>query len=89
VKHFPADRATKLAIEMSEGRWTHDFPISVQLARQMGLNVKTDMPLMVYQLMDLYPQANTMRPSVVYVPTRNAPERSPKGQTPAPVVPTK
>ncbi|HEY0338035.1 MAG TPA: hypothetical protein VGC70_11910, partial [Burkholderiales bacterium] len=81
-KHFPADQATKLAIALSEGRWTHDFPITVQLAREMGLPVKTDMPLKVYQLMDLYPQANTQRPSVVYVPTPTAPEK-PKGQAPA------
>jgi ClpP class serine protease len=81
-KHFPADQATKLAIALSEGRWTHDFPITVQLAREMGLPVKTDMPLKVYQLMDLYPQANTQRPSVVYVPTPTAPEKS-KGQAPA------
>jgi ClpP class serine protease len=85
-KHFPADRATKLAIAMSEGRWTHDFPIPVQLAREMGLPVTTDMPLMVYQLMDLYPQADTQRPSVVYVPTRSVPEKS-KGQSPIPAVP--
>ncbi|MEN3355434.1 MAG: hypothetical protein V7640_3592 [Betaproteobacteria bacterium] len=83
-KHFPADQATKLAIALSEGRWTHDFPITVQLAREMGLPVKTDMPLKVYQLMDLYPQANTQRPSVIYVPTPTpmTPEK-PKGQSPA------
>jgi ClpP class serine protease len=85
-KHFPADRATKLAIALSEGRWTHDFPIPVQLARELGLPVTTDMPLMVYQLMDLYPQADTQRPSVVYVPTRSIPEKS-KGQSPIPAVP--
>jgi ClpP class serine protease len=81
TKHFPPDQAKELAIQMSEGRWTHDFPISVQMARTMGLKVTTEMPLKVYQLMDLYPQANTQRPSVVYVPTRNVPEM-PKGQSP-------
>jgi ClpP class serine protease len=81
AKHFPPEKAKETAIAMSEGRWTHDFPISVQMAREMGLKVSTDMPLKVYQLMDLYPQANTQRPSVVYVPTRNVPE-VPKGQTP-------
>lgn len=83
-KHFPADQSTKLAIALSEGRWTHDFPITVQLAREMGLPVTTNMPLLVYQLMDLYPQANTQRPSVVYVPTptRTAPEKT-QGSSPA------
>lgn len=81
LKHFPAERATKLAVALSEGRWTHDFPIPVQMAREMGLTVTTDMPLMVYQLMELYPQSNAQRPSVVYVPTPSVVEKA-KGQTP-------
>jgi hypothetical protein len=32
--------------------------------------VSTNMPRMVYELMDLYPQAGTGRPSVLYVPLR-------------------
>jgi ClpP class serine protease len=83
TKHFPSDKATSLAVALSEGRWTHDFPIPVSMARELGLRVTTDMPLMVYQLMELYPQADTLRPSVIYVPTRSIPEK-PKGQTPAP-----
>ena len=55
---------------LSEGRWTHDFPVSVQFAKELGLPVTTEMPRIVYELMDLYPQANTRRPSVVYVPVR-------------------
>ena len=81
LKRFPADQATKLATALSEGRWTHDFPITVQMAREFGFPVTTAMPLRVYQLMDLYPQANTQRPSVVYVPTRNVPDTT-KGQSP-------
>ena len=52
---------------LSEGRWTHDYPITVNAARQMGFPVTTNMPRLVYELMDLYPQANTRRPSVIYV----------------------
>lgn len=80
-KHMPIDRATKVATILSEGRWTHDFPISVSMAREFGLPVTTGMPLMVYQLMDLYPQANAQRPSVIYVPVRGTPEKS-KGEPP-------
>jgi ClpP class serine protease len=87
LKHFPQDKAAKTAIALSEGRWTHDFPIPVQMAREIGLKVSTDMPLMVYQLMDLYPQANAQRPSVVYVPTKSVPEKS-QGQAPAMPAPT-
>ena len=70
-KRLPRKKAEELAIIMSEGRWTHDFPINVQAARELGLPVSTNMPRLVYELMDLYPQANTRRPSVIYVPTRN------------------
>jgi ClpP class serine protease len=67
-RRVPRAQAEKLAIALSEGRWTHDFPITVEAARQMGFPVTTDMPRVVYELMDLYPQANTRRPSVIYVP---------------------
>jgi ClpP class serine protease len=67
----PRAQAEKLAIALSEGRWTHDFPITVQAARQMGFPVSTNMPRVVYDLMDLYPQADTRRPSVIYVPVGN------------------
>ena len=87
-KRLPPDRAKALATLLTEGRWTHDFSISAQMARELGLPVSTDMPLTVYQLMNLYPQANAMRPSVIYVPTPLAPEK-PKGQAPAVPAPTK
>ena len=75
ARHLPPARAKALAVELSEGRWTHDFPITVDAARQMGLPVSTDMPRLVYELMDLYPQANARRPSVTYVPFRPAPAK--------------
>lgn len=68
TKRLSRDKAEELAVALSEGRWTHDFPITVAGARQLGLPVSTDMPRVVYDLMDLYPQANARRPSVMYVP---------------------
>ncbi|MFX5081128.1 hypothetical protein ABTC36_19985, partial [Acinetobacter baumannii] len=50
------------------GTWTHDYPIDVDQARSLGLNISTEMPLEVYELMDLYPQAQGGKPSVQYVP---------------------
>ena len=70
VKHHPKDRAAALAITLSEGRWTHDFPITVQAARQLGIPVSVNMPPIIYELMDLYPQGRAGRPSVLYVPIR-------------------
>src|SRR5207244_8328417 len=35
LKHMPEKQAVPLATVLSEGRWTHDFPITVQAARQL------------------------------------------------------
>jgi ClpP class serine protease len=88
LKHYPKEKAAELAAVLSEGRWTHDFPIMVDGARQLGLKVSTDMPRMVYELMDFYPQAGTGRPSVLYVPLRRP--LKDQGETPkaAPHSPT-
>ncbi len=69
-KRLSKEKATELAVALSEGRWTHDFPITVPFAQQLGLPVTTKMPLIVYELMDLYPQSTTQRPSVIYIPMR-------------------
>jgi ClpP class serine protease len=71
LKHLPRERAALLATALSEGRWTHDFPITVDMARQLGLPVSTNMPPLIYELMDLYPQSGQGRPSVMYVPLRH------------------
>jgi ClpP class serine protease len=80
LKHLPREKAMALAVALSEGRWTHDFPITVEGARELGLPVSTDMPPILYELMDLYPQAGAGRPSVLYVPLR----RTPAGPAPLP-----
>ncbi|HEU4438426.1 MAG TPA: ATP-dependent Clp protease proteolytic subunit [Methylomirabilota bacterium] len=86
-KHLPKPKATALAATLSDGHWTHDFPITVEMARGLGLPVTTDMPRTVYDLMDLYPQGGRGRPSVLYVPLRpGMPERG-ESAPPAPVNP--
>ena len=86
-KHYPHKKAIEIATVLSEGRWTHDFPILVESAQQLGLPVSTDMPRTVYDLMDLYPQGSKSRPSVLYVPvkrgsTESAPAPPPLGVFP-------
>lgn len=73
LKHLPKDRAAALATTLSEGRWTHDFPITVEAAKELGLPISTEMPPLIYALMDLYPQSGVGRPSVMYVPLRRTP----------------
>lgn len=76
-KHMGAEQAQKLAITLSEGRWTHDYGITADVARGFGLNVTTAVPRTVYELMDLYPQGAGRRPSVLYTPVRTPPELGP------------
>lgn len=65
------ERAREVAKILTEGRWTHDYPITVEIARKLGLNVSTDVPPEVYELMELYPQPLMHRhPGVEFVPTQ-------------------
>lgn len=67
--HLPHERAQEVASKLSEGYWTHDYPICFDEARALGLPVSDAMPKAIYGLMDLYPQAGPRRPSVEFVPT--------------------
>ena len=71
--NMPEEKARDLAQALSDGRWTHDYPISPDQARELGLAVTHDMPSEVYELMDLYPQSSQRRPSVEYIPGPYAP----------------
>ena len=66
--HYGIEDSERLAYALSFGQWTHDYPISVDEARNLGLRVNTEMPTEIYQLMNLYPQAAQRRPSVEYIP---------------------
>ncbi len=66
--NMPLEKAESIATALTEGRWTHDYPITVEEARGLGLPVSTDMPEEVYELMSLHPQPIQRRPSVQYVP---------------------
>ncbi|CAB49180.1 SDH family Clp fold serine proteinase [Pyrococcus abyssi] len=62
------EKAKELAKILTEGRWTHDYPITVEEARKLGLNVSTDVPEEVYALMELYKQPVRQRGTVEFVP---------------------
>ena len=80
---LPADQAEATAETLTSGRWTHDYPITVDEARSMGLKISTEMPEEVYRLMSLYPQAAQRRPSVEYIPMPYSPRpRPPAGARP-------
>lgn len=62
------DRAGELAGILTEGTWTHDYPISFDAAQKLGLPVSHGMPAEVLELMGLFPQPVRRQPSVEYLP---------------------
>lgn len=62
------ESADKIAATLTDGRWTHDYPITFEEAKTLGLQVTAGLPDEVYQLMDFYPQTMQQRPSVQYIP---------------------
>jgi len=81
---MPTERATALARTLASGTWTHDYPIGVREARELGLPISTDMPRDVFDLMQLFPQASQRRPSVQYIPL----PYGPREPAPVPRAPT-
>lgn len=43
------EQAEKIAAKLTSGTWTHDFPITVEEARELGLSVSTEMPKEIYK----------------------------------------
>jgi ClpP class serine protease len=72
---YPDSLASQLAAMLSEGRWTHDFPITFDYAKQLGLNVSSEMPPKILELVSLYPQPVRQFPTVEYLPGRHPSER--------------
>jgi ClpP class serine protease len=65
---YSAGKAEELAQGLTEGRWTHDYPITYEEAKTLGLHVVREIPQEVYELMSLYPQPVRRQPSVEYTP---------------------
>lgn len=62
------ERADELAMLLSEGRWTHDHPITFEEARDFGLRVSNEMPDDFMKLMTMFPQPVRHQPTVDYLP---------------------
>jgi ClpP class serine protease len=77
------ERAGELAELLATGTWTHDFPITLDVAQKLGLKVRSDMPAEFLQLMSLFPQPVRRQPSVEYIPTRRRAEQPSSPQHPA------
>ncbi|ACX72252.1 protein of unknown function DUF114 [Methanocaldococcus vulcanius M7] len=65
---YGEEKAKELSKTLTEGRWTHDYPITVEEARELGLDVDTNVPEEVYMLMELYKQPLKQRGTVEFMP---------------------
>lgn len=67
-ERMPEDRAGEIATLLTSGNWTHDYPITCEMMRQLGIPISCGLPNEINLLMDLFPQTSPRRPSVLYVP---------------------
>jgi ClpP class serine protease len=67
------EQAEELAAKLSEGRWTHDYPITCEEISEVGVKACQELPKEIYQLMDFYPQPVQRRASVQYIPVPYGP----------------
>jgi len=62
------EQASSLAVKLATGTWTHDYGITAEEAKALGLPISSEMPAEVYEFMGLFAQPTRTRPSVEYVP---------------------
>lgn len=53
---------------LTTGRVTHDCPVTVEEAAELGMPITVGLPKSIYNLMELFPQSQGGRPSVQYIP---------------------
>jgi ClpP class serine protease len=75
-ERMSGEQALALADKLATGTWTHDYGITAEEAKALGLPVTTELPDAVHEFMRLFPQPTRMRPGVEYVPL---PARSGEG----------
>jgi len=68
-EHMAPEQAAAIAEKLSNGTWTHDYPIPAAQAKALGLPVTTEMPEAFLELMTLYFQpVRVGRGGVEYLP---------------------
>lgn len=77
------DKVEGIIDALTTGKVTHDYPITVEEASDLGLPITVGLPRAIYSLMELYPQPQGGRPTVQYIPMPIQPRPSlpePKGR---------
>lgn len=62
------EKAQEVASQLTEGQWTHDYPLTCNELTAMGLSACGILPNEIYELMDHFPQPVRSRQSVQYIP---------------------
>ena len=63
-----SEKIDSIIKRLTTGQVTHDYPIAGEEAEALGLPVTVGLPMEISNLMELYPQPMTGRPSVQYIP---------------------
>lgn len=74
--HMHTEKARQLTRAQTSGNWTHDYPVSVGEAVELGLSVSTDVSREAYDTVSPIRPTAQRRPAVEYMPV---PYRSPDG----------
>lgn len=72
------DELEEVCMKLTEGRWTHDYPLTVEDLRGMKLKVEVGLPKEIYQLMRFCPQPARFTPTVEYIPVPYKKNRKPR-----------
>ncbi len=75
-RHRSGEKADELAHLLTSGRWTQDYPITIEEAVELGLAVREEMPVEIFQYMNLFPQSGQQRPSVDFIPLPYQPTKT-------------
>lgn len=72
---MPKEQAVALVEKLAGGTWTHDYALTADEARSLGMRIKGGIPPSILELMRLYPQPVRHVPSVDFLPV--SPSRLP------------
>lgn len=65
---MPPEKPETLAGRLTEGKWTHDYPVTCAELTEMELPVCGDLSREIYDVMDYYPQPVQRSQSAQYIP---------------------
>ena len=68
--NYSHDGSCAISDLLASGKWSHDYPITVPEAKELGLNVSTDMPADIVDMTLRFAATDARRPSVFFTAGR-------------------